>query len=383
MKILLIGEYYSKNLGDPVLCQTVEHSILEAFPDAQIIPFDMSGKTGFDTYFEPLNYSSLQNWYFRFAYRAPFLLKHFPLYRVIQQDTNRYMRTMCMLDTVLKQEPFNLAIFAGGSIFMDYFAGIIYGIVRRLAKEKIPIIFHACGMSGLTEDAAYVLQKTLNFRNIKSIALRDSYSRFLDRFHVSACVTETFDTALACSRYFLSNQETIADIGIGVIWNPEYFVFQKALVHSVQQSGASWRIFTNGEYGDWKMAIRILNDLGIPESEQGQYLMARPENTEKCIQTVTGFHRIVSFRMHSQIVATSYGIPSFGFVWDDKVRCFYSKMGMAQNCTDIDKPVQWESIEQRLHMDGDKLRDLAVNAGYSSVRLLIQKINDVCKEVMI
>lgn len=381
MKILLIGEYYSKNLGDPVLCQTVERTILDAFPAAQIIPFDMSGKIGFDTYFKPTHYSHAQNWYFRLAYRAPFLLKHFPLCRVIQQDTDRYIRTMCMLDTVLEQEPFDLAIFAGGSIFMDYFAGIIYGIVSRLAKKKIPIIFHACGMSGLTEDTAYVLQKALNYKNIKSISLRDSYARFLDQFLVSASVTETFDTALACSKYFAQNQVTIADIGVGIIGIPAYFEFQKAMVCSIQQSGNTWRLFTNGSPNDWEMAIHILNDLNIPASEQRKFIVSNPRNAEELIKTITGFRKIIAFRMHSQIVAISYGIPSFGFVWDDKIKDFYTKIGMPCNCKKTNEPILWREIESRLCVDGERLHNLAVNAGESSQKSLIKQIREQYDEV--
>ncbi len=383
MKILLVGEYYSQNLGDPVLCQTVEHSIMGAFPDAQIIPFDMSGKTGFDTYFKPTHYSHAQNWYFRLAYRAPFLLKNFPLCRVIQQETDRYMRTMCMLDTILEQESFDLVIFAGGSIFMDYFAGIIYGIVSRLAKKKIPIIFHACGMSVLTEDTAYVLQKALNFKNIKSISLRDSYSRFLEQFHVSTSVTETFDTALACSKYFSQNQDTIADIGVGVIGIPAYFEFQKALVQSVQQSQNSWKIFTNGSSGDLNMAIRILSDLGITASEQRNYIVSNPKNAEELIKTVTGFHKVVSFRMHSQIVAASYGIPIFGFVWDDKIKDFYTKIGMPNNCKEPNNPISWEEVESRVGIDGEQLRNLAINAGESSQKSLFKQIRELYDEVVL
>lgn len=379
MKILLIGEYFSQNLGDPVLCQTVEHSIMDAFPDAQVIPFDMSGKTGFDTYFNPTRYSPAQKWYFRLAYRAPFFLNRFPLCRVIQQDTDRYMRTMCMLDIVLEQGAFDLAIFAGGSIFMDYFAGIIYGIVSRLNRKKIPIIFHACGMSGLTEDTSYVLQKALNYKNIKSISLRDSHSRFLNQFHVNVSVTETFDTAMACSKYFSPNQATFADIGVGIIGIPAYYEFQKVLIHTVHQSGETWKLFTNGSPHDREIAISLLNDLDIPSSEK--FIVRNPRNAEELINTVTGFRKIVSFRMHSQIVATSYGIPSFGFVWDDKIKDFYTKIGMPSNCKKPNAPISWREIESRLCVDGERLRDLAVNAGESSQKSLIEQIREQYNEV--
>ena len=377
MKILLVGEYFSKNLGDPVLCQTVEHSILDAFPNVQVIPFDMSGKTGFDTYFQPSSYSDVQNWYFRLSYRTPFILKRFPLCRVIQQDTDRYMRTMCMLDGVLAKVSIDLVVFAGGSIFMDYFAGIIYGIVKRCARRNIPIIFHACGMSRLTEDSIYVLQQALKFENIKSISLRDSYLRFLEHFHINAIVTETFDTALACSNYFFKNKNVIADMGVGVIGIPKYFEFQKKVVRDIQRSGNSWKLFTNGELSDRKMAIHILDDLGIPVSERDKYIVSNPRNAEELIKTVTSFQKIVAFRMHSQIVAASYGIPCFGFVWDAKIKEFYSKIGMPNNCIDPNREIPWNEIERCLCINSEQLHDTAVCAGKRSQQSLIKQIERV------
>lgn len=381
MKILLIGEYYSQNLGDPVLCKTVEYSILKSIPDAEIVPFDMSGRIDFDSCFEPKEYTRTQKWFFRIENRLPFLLQPFALCRVIQKDEVRYMRTVCLLDKVLAQNSFDLAVFAGGSIFMDYFAGVIYGIVGRCAKRNIPVIFHACGMSYLTQDTRRVLQKALNFSNVRSVSLRDGYQRFMEEFHIRTSVEETFDTALGCSQYFPGNPDIVADIGIGVIWIPAHYEFQKALVRSVQRTGKNWKIFTNGAIGDWETAKRILNDLGIPECEWGDYLADRPGNAEECIQTVTGFRKIVSFRMHSQIIATSYGIPSVGFVWDEKVRNFYTKLGREQNCLDVDASINWEEIERRLCSGGEKLINVATSAGCHSTELLEKKIRSVCEEV--
>ena len=46
MKILLVGEYYSENIGDPLLCRTVERILQEAYPEAEIIPCDLYGRVG-------------------------------------------------------------------------------------------------------------------------------------------------------------------------------------------------------------------------------------------------------------------------------------------------------------------------------------------------
>ena len=45
MRILVIGERYSANLGDPIICETVKYQILENFPDAEIVFADISGRS--------------------------------------------------------------------------------------------------------------------------------------------------------------------------------------------------------------------------------------------------------------------------------------------------------------------------------------------------
>jgi len=48
MKILLIGEVYSENLGDGIICETVANLIKNAYPNCEIIMGDLSGKSGYE-----------------------------------------------------------------------------------------------------------------------------------------------------------------------------------------------------------------------------------------------------------------------------------------------------------------------------------------------
>ena len=171
MRILLIGEYYSTNLGDPVLCQTVENSIYESFPDVEVVPFDMSGNTGFNSRYTPKVYYNSRKILFGVLNRIPLVEKKSVIFRAIKPWQERYLITMCMLDHVLSLKKYDLAVFAGGSIFMDYFSGVIYGIIRQLSKKRIPVIFHACGMSKLTDDTTITLRKALKYKLIWVSAL--------------------------------------------------------------------------------------------------------------------------------------------------------------------------------------------------------------------
>ena len=121
--------------------------------------------------------------------------------------------------------------------------------------------------------------------------------------------------------------------------------------------------------------------MDIPASEQRKFIVSNPRNAEELIKIITGFRKIIAFRMHSQIVAVSYGVPSFGFVWDDKIKDFYNKIGMPNNCKKPNDPISWREIESRLCVEGERLRNLAVNAGESSQKSLIKQIREQYDEV--
>lgn len=327
MKILLVGEYYSDNLGDPLLCQTVERLILREYPQAQIIPFDLTGRVSETEYFQPETSPVLErvtNWFYdRFLY-----YRRFAILRAYDRDKLRMKRIWYRLGQLLKEHRFDLVVFAGGSLFMDYFAGAINLILRRFAFRRTKVIFHACGLSTLDEDAIYLLRQVLKLRNVVSISLRDSYDRFLELFPTRARVVKTFDTALNCSRLYEGAAEKKLPLGIGLI--DRCFDQQRALIRYLLDRDIPWKAFTNGAPYDFECAAKLLTEAGIPENRIGDYLEPRPVTVQQLVDTVTGFEKIIAFRMHCQIVAASFGVPSFGFAWDAKVAEFYEKLGFPQ-----------------------------------------------------
>ena len=136
MKILLIGEYYSYNLGDPLLCRTVERVIKNEYPNAEIIPFDMSGKTGYNEFFD-FNQRTFVEWGLTKTLDifSKIFINH-PLSKKYRADRLRHLAMLCSLLQTLRKHRFDIAIFAGGSIFMDYFSGIIYLLIHVLHQKK-------------------------------------------------------------------------------------------------------------------------------------------------------------------------------------------------------------------------------------------------------
>lgn len=375
MKILLIGEVYSTNLGDPVLCETVEGVIRDAYPDAEITRFDLSGKIDRDSYYAPKEHLAKYRWFARLSYRLPFLCKISTELYIYNRAPDLYMRIVSMLERLLNHNKFDLAIFAGGSIFMDYFAGSIRSIVKMLSKAQVRVMFHACGMSTLSNESQRLIGQALKHKNVKWISLRDSYQRFCGLFKTKAIVTETCDTALLCSSFFCPSSVKKATYGIGVINNPKYYSFQKQLIQRLMSTAISWKLFTNGSQSDIEFAQRIKSELGLSADR----ICDHPASSESLVKTVTQFDNIISFRMHSQIIAASYGIPCFGFVWDDKIKEFYQKIGYPNNCIVPEDDIDMKLIIGISDIDGKDLRYRAEQNGLESRECLLEGIKCTIK----
>lgn len=369
MKILLVGEFYSDNLGDPLLCQTVQKLILREYPDARIIPFDLTGRVSETEYYEPVTSSRMDRvteWFYdRFLY-----YRRFAILRAYDKDKLRARRIWYRLKELRKHHRFDLVIFAGGSVFMDYFAGVINLILRQFAFSRTKILFHACGMSTLDEDAIYLLRQVLGLRNVVSISLRDSFDKFSALFPTKAKVVKTYDTALNCSRLWEASGEKKIPLGIGLI--DRCYDQQLALIRYFLHRDIQWKAFTNGSSYDWEYAAKLLMDAGIPEEKIPQYLERRPVTVQELIDTVTGFERIIAFRMHCQIVAASYGVPSFGFAWDAKVAEFYEKLGWAQGATAGTE--DFEEVERCLNAYDQQIHSRALEQGEESRKCLMDAI---------
>ena len=334
MKVLLIGEVYSENLGDPLLCGTVEHLIRQRYPDAEIVNFDMSGMVDAQHLFgeDGVSYGIRTKWDKLMLYFRVYADKTFG--RVFSEDTTRYVALWCSLREVMRSHHFDLAVFAGGALFMDYFAGSIYLIAERLAKAGIPTVFHACGMGMLHADQKELLNTALCRNSVVSISLRDGYDQFLSAFSVGDKAKETFDTALNCCRFYPRSAEETADYGVGLIANENYFDQQVTLVKMFQNSKLDWKVFTNGASYDEEFALEILHQAGLSGEEIAYRMTERPTTAQELTETVTQFRNIVSFRMHSQIAAASFGIPCYGIAWDRKLQDFYTKLGFPNNVSE-------------------------------------------------
>lgn len=381
MKLLLIGECYSENLGDAVICQTVAKIIRSKYVHADITFFDISGRIGYQQYYAPKRYTFTEKCIIKTIDHFPSFYKRFNFFRLYTKDEGRYIRTITSFKNNIDCNDYDLAIFVGGALFMDYFAGLIYYVVRKLTLAGVPIVFHACGMGELSNDAIFLLRKTFKSHQVLSVSLRDSIKRFEQLFGDIITPKDTFDTALCCSNFFEAASEKVAEYGIGVIEIMKYHDIQKEIILSVIQSGVSFRVFTNGAPHDEHMARLLLYECGYSDQSISKVLLPRPLSPEELIYNITSFNKVISFRLHSQIIATSYGIESIGYTWDNKVQTFYDKLNLSFCYHSPEKPLTNITSLLSRRLSSYSFNAIVKNAKETCYRDLLKELEIICNEV--
>lgn len=114
----------------------------------------------------------------------------------------------------------------------------------------------------------------------------------------------------------------------------------KKLVDWIMQSGKNVRIFTNGDEEDYKFASQFAKILPTEVAFE-----RRPTRPIELVSIIASYDAVVSFRLHSLIVAASYNIPTIGFVWDEKVREFFEIINRDEYVFEISNDMDEGNVE--------------------------------------
>lgn len=324
MKVLLIGEKYSTNLGDGVIYDVVEKICIEKLK-LECEEFDLSGQHNFVK--DNIEINGLKVKLKEVIKKNRFMHKYLSLYtRVKKIKTNLKKVNFKELDA---------AIFVGGQLFMEYFSLPIYIITKELNKNNIPVIFNCCGW-GKFENKLFIkfLEKAINMKNVRFISLRDNLSIFDEKLEIKHInkVEQTLDPVFELNYFYDKKDFERKDlIGIGIM--PPYLFSKKnnidiseeqlfslidSIIEKFEFEKCKWEFFVNGSKDDYDCAYRYLKSRNYSLDK----LYKRPTTPIELIKTIARYKSIFSMRLHSHIIANSLGITSIGLVWDNKVREF-------------------------------------------------------------
>ena len=323
MNILVLGWYYSSNLGDAVLTDCTAQLLRRKYPLANIVVRDLIGRQNF---FRNSN-ATLRGKLFRILARldrnGSYVNRH-------RENLNR-----------TAAGDWDMVVFAGGQLFMDSLAIYVSYLTEEFAKRQIPVFLHACGMGPTHhESIRQQLRQALNLPNVKYLSCRDDVPR-LHRLCGNERAVFAADSALWCSEVFgISPQSSRKCLGLGMI-DPGSLPARKTekfyvnLIRRLEQNGTEWKLFTNGGEADMDFARRVLRNLPELTGPEERYLCPAPQSPKELVEQIAAFESLISFRLHSHIIATSLGIPTAAMVWDDKVRLFFQSIGHEERCKTI------------------------------------------------
>ena len=313
MKILLIGERYSPNLGDGVIYDTVEYICKDIYKDVSFVCLDISGNNNFKTNNSLIGASVKLK--LRFLRK---IMSSFKRYMFIKRNINN-----------IDFSDIDGAIFVGGQLFSEYFSRQIYIISKKLNKLNIPVIFNCCGLgkNDKLRNRNYI-SKSINFKNVKALSLRDNYDLFISQYKINNIKIElTMDPVLELSKYYNIKDKKNYIVGIGLMEpklfshnkinldRDKYFQLVDNIVSILNECGIKYEFFCNGSLDDYN----FINEFVMKYNYSIEKIANCPKKPIELINLVSKYNKIISFRLHSHIIANSYNIPSIGFCWDNKV----------------------------------------------------------------
>lgn len=354
MKILVVGEYYSTNLGDGVICETVQKLINKYFKYdfdiEEVHIMDISGKNKF-IFADDIELGKIS-----FKSKILTIVPKNIRKKIILNHRN------ASINYLVNFEDYDLVIFAGGQLLMEHFTIQINRIIDECQSKNIPVIYNALGYK---ESNFRFIQKEIskNILNssVKRISVRDHLNKINNLTEKNAIFVP--DNAIFASEMYGIEKSKSDCIGLGIMYFKEKEQlldnFWKQIVTELEFREKNWKFFVNGSDSDYQYARNLIKKFELPISK----IDKRPQTPEELVHTISQFDKIISFRLHSHIIAYSLQIPSIALAWDKKLDFFFESIHHKELVFNFEKDEVRSVLEalQDLKFDSEDLSTLNRN----------------------
>lgn len=335
MKILILGAYCSCNLGDAVICQCTAHLLHQRYPHAQLEIRDLIERDRRAPRRVPEIRQLRKRWLLEQGRKAVSCLGWD---KVLSHETARVAEQNAYIEKVCS-EGWDLCIIAGGQLYMDRYSLFLKAYNDRLKSAGVPVFFNACGTGpAYSRAVGQQMQTLLLSENIAYISCRD-HADLVDIRYVKGKkpVISVQDPALFTKEVFGISKKESQVLGLGIMypWGilpVRALRFWRRLIRQLDRQGIAWEFFTNGDWADIAFARQVLEKTAWNPDEKIRTADIEPE---QLVETISRYRALISFRLHSHIIAHSLGIPSIAVVWDDKLPCFFQAMGHPERCISV------------------------------------------------
>ena len=331
MNILVLGWYYSSNLGDAVICDCVAALLRRHVPQANIKVADVSGRSAFPAR-KKEDLTGMRPLRFRQKLRTAATLLGWD--KQLLHETWHLQNNLERVHQAIAGD-WDLVVFAGGQLFMDGIALYVSYISHYFEERGVPVIFNACGVGpSISRNIQKELGKALTSPCVQLVSCRDGADR-INRWCGSPVAVPTDDAALWADLCYGVEKDPDGVVGLGILY-PEALSPRRTaacwrrIIRELDARQIPWKFFSNGKERDMAFARTLLD--GRPEAE---YLCPAPETPSQLVELIASFRSIIGFRLHSHIIAASLDIPSVALVWDQKIPSFFAAMELDNRCFTI------------------------------------------------
>lgn len=257
-------------------------------------------------------------------------------------------------------------IFAGGGLIkfrQEHFYENVIHILEEADTLQIPVFLNAVGVEGYDEEdeRCQRLKAALQLSCVKGITCRDDIDTLQKDYLPESTIplSAVPDVAVFSKSVYagqlqkkpkrqqpliglgITREQLFSDYGNKEI-NKDYLLqFWKDVTQLLEEKGYAWRVFTNGLNKDEVFATKVLDFIG-----HGERIPA-PAEPWQLAQTIQQFDGIIAGRMHTHILSFTLGVPSVGFIWNEKVRFWSNRVGTPERFVSPEE-LQAEAVVSRL-----------------------------------
>lgn len=348
-RITVIGEVDSQNIGD----QAIYYSLSNILK-----------RKGFDVVGVNLSYSSGQSKRKSISIESSekkgkrihkYLYSNFTLYTKV---VNLIVFTISMrkkynrLKSTLKGS--YKVVIGGGQLLQNNNLSFpldlwLVSIVLNSLEIKYSIVGCGVGVKRWDFISKWLVSRLLKGKNIENIYVRDQESiNILQKvFDLKAQFIP--DPAVSVSEFVDKIQAKERIIGLGIMSANTLKRNKNMLEYSSEDFIEYWieaylrlnkeypenriELFTTGDYSDYLFA-NLIQKLLEERYSTVVNLVKPPTTVKEFISSIQKYEFVLSMRLHSHIIAYSLGIPSYGIIWEDKVKGFSKYAGIQDRFSD-------------------------------------------------
>lgn len=346
MRVAVLAVPFSDNLGDLLIYECVSGLLhTQATNAISVVPVDLAGRRSLQP-----SMARLRSGRLKWLERLPSWAR--PALPILYFGILKRGQLRRFFADALSQA--DVVFVGGGHLLADLnlnFPIKLSIAAREVQRLKLPVTIYGVGVSeDWTALGGLLFKAAIRALDPGAIAVRDEASarRLMQRGGYAAVTVEP-DPALIASRLFprTSIKPSQPTVGINVIGvstlkteaglltpalSPSFY---PQLGRQLAQLGVTkFLLFTNGSADDEKRLSETFQDFvkAVQEVQPAAIVnrSPRPLSVSDLITSVSSCSVLISHRLHANILAYSYGVPSVGLGWDDKVSSFFQSVGRSQ-----------------------------------------------------